>query len=159
MKYFQMSGLIDKDMVERFVIFYNQYHDQEVTIVLNTAGGGYFSAELIANMVNELNNVTLFVQGAYSAGFFILVHVKCKIILSKTTIGMWHYGKWVVELSDKGKPYYNEDVCILSNMPFHSRESRAIAKKVMNTKEYARFLKDEEVYFNTVRMKQIFNKK
>lgn len=159
MKYFQMNGLIDKEMAEQFGSFYNEHQDSAVTIVMNTGGGGYFQAELIANMINELKDVTIFVQAAYSAGFFILFHVKCKIILSKTARGMWHYGNWSISMSDKGKPYYHEDECILSNMPFHSRESRSIAKKTMNAKEYAKFLKDHDVYFNTVRMKEIFGSK
>lgn len=157
MKYFQMHGLIDKEMADQFTVFYNQYREEDVTIVLNTCGGGYFQAELITRMVNEFKNVTLLVQAAYSAGFYILFYAKCKIVLSRTARGMWHYGRWAIEMNDKGKPYYGEDVCVLTNLAAHSRESRMIAKKTMNHKEYRGFMKDENVYFNTARMKQIFN--
>lgn len=159
MKYFLMHGLIDKEMADQFTSFYNQYRDEESTIVLNTCGGGYFQAELIARMINECKNVTILVQAAYSAGFYILFYAKCKIVLSRTARGMWHYGRWAIEVNDKGKPYYHEDQCVLSNLAAHSRESRMIAKRTMNTKEYKKFMKDENVYFNTVRMKKIFNKK
>ncbi len=158
MKYFQMHGSIDHEMVDRFIPFYNQFKEDDVTIVLNTGGGGYFHAELLVKMINEMPKSTLFIQSAYSAGFMILFYAKCKIKLSKTCRGMWHYGKWAVDMNDKGKPYYNEDVCVLSNMASHSRESRRIAKKTMNVKEYTRFIKDADIYFNTARMKQIFSK-
>lgn len=159
MKYFHMHGLINKEMVDSFTDFYNQFHDDVVTIVLNTSGGGYFQAELIASMINQLKSVTIFVQAAYSAGYFIVFYSKCKVVLSKTARGMWHYGSWAVEINDKGKPYYEEDVCILSNLSAHNRESKNIAKTTMNKKEYTKFLKDENVYFNTTRMRQIFNHK
>lgn len=154
--YFQMSGLINMEMEEKFISFYNLNHDNQTTIILNTGGGGYFHAESLVKMINEMKDVTIFVQAASSAGFFLLYYTKCKLIISKTARAMWHFGRWEISMNDKGKAYYREDECVLSHFPFHSRESKRIARTTMNKKEYTQFLKDDDVYFNTKRMREIF---
>lgn len=156
MMYFQMNGEINAEMEHKLIDFANQVQDQPVIIILNTQGGGYFQAESIANIINGLKDVTIHVQAAYSAGFMILHKTKCKIKLSNTCRGMWHYGTWNVSINDKAKPAYYEDECILDCMPFHAKESRGIAKKHMNEKEFKKFLKDQNIYFTTKRMREIF---
>lgn len=154
--YFQMNGEINAMLEQRFIDFYNQNQDMPIKIILNTAGGGYYYAESMANMINELTDVKILVQAAYSAGFMLLYNTKCKLEISRTCRGMWHFGRWQIEMNDKGKPYFGEDVCVISNMPSHSKETKKIAKGTMNENEYRRFIKDDYIYFTTKRMREIF---
>lgn len=156
MKYFPMIGSIDQAMLERFIEFANNYEQEDWKIVLNTSGGSFFQSEMIINILNNHSNASIVVQGAYSAGFVIIMETICPKILSKTCRGMWHYGKWDLSYNDKAKPYYYEDECIIRNMPFHKKHSEKIAKKIMTPKEYKAFMEDKDVYFDTKRMKQIF---
>lgn len=157
MLYFQMNGQINADMEQRFIEFVNQHQDSDIMVILNTSGGGYFQAESISHIINEHKSVTIFIQAAYSAGFMLLYKTTCKVIISKTCRGMWHFGTWAISMNDKSKPAYHEDECILSCMPFHAKETKAIANKCMTKEEYKKFLKDDDIYFNTKRMRQIFS--
>lgn len=157
MKYFSMIGAMDTAMLERFIDFSNNNHQESWAIVLNTSGGGFWPTETMGKIINEHDkDVQVIVQGAYSSGFLLLNSIKRKIILSKTCRGMWHYGKWDLQYNDKGKPYYYDDECIIRNLPFHKRHSESLAKKVMTTKEFKHFKDDKDVYFDFKRMKQIF---
>lgn len=156
MKYFSMIGQIDQAMLERFIDFYNNNLDSEVCIIINTSGGSFFFSETIIRMINLHGNVTLIIQGAYSAGLYIACMSDCKKLLSKSCRGMWHYGRWEISYNDKNKPYYHEDECVIDNMVFHKRYTEKLAKKIMTVKEFKLFKKDHDIYFSFTRMKQIF---
>jgi hypothetical protein len=156
MKYFSMDGRIDKEMFEKFVVFYNENCLKECAITLRTIGGETYVSEAIVRMLNEMKNVTLIIQAAYSAGFEIAMYSKCKKVLSKTAKGMWHYGRADISVNVKNKPYYREDECTVSNLPIERKQGVRLAKKVMTGKEFKLFKKDYDIYFDFKRMKQIF---
>lgn len=156
MRYFPMIGSIDQAMLDRFTDFYNSNVDEKICIVLNTTGGGYFQAEAIIEMINKHGDASLLIQAAYSAGMIIALSANCYKTLSTSCRGMWHYGTWELTHDDKGKPAYNETECIIKNMPFHKHQSKARAKQIMTPKEYGKFLKDRDIFFEFKRMKQIF---
>ncbi len=156
MKYFLMNGHIDKEMLQRFVDFYNATVDEDTTIILETVGGGFRVSETIIHLINSKPNTTIIVLSALSAGMMILEGTTCKKILSKSCMGMWHYGKWEIDYNDKNKPYYHQDEATISNLPFHARDTMRVAKKIMTPKELKRFKNDYDIYFNAKRMREIF---
>lgn len=151
-----MIGSIDQAMLEKLIDFYNHNEDQEICIVLNTQGGSFFYSETIIEILNRHNNTSIIIQGAYSAGMKICLDTTCKKILSKSARGMWHFGRWDINFTDQLKPYYDEDKCIIKNMPIHNKFSKAVSKKIMTATEYKEFEKGNDVYFDFKRMKQIF---
>jgi len=156
MKYFSMDGRIDKDMVERFIIFYNDHCFSNCTIVMNTVGGDTYKSETIIHMINQMPKCTLLIMAAYSVGLEIAINVKCKKLLSKTAKGMWHYGRCDTSVNVKGKPYYHEDECLLRNLPIERKSAERIAKKIMTQKELKDFKEDKDIYFDYFRMREIF---
>lgn len=158
MKYFSMWGKMDEDMLRSFVDFSNAHANSmdKWRILLNTSGGSFFVTESIAKIISDRQNVEIVVQGAYSSGFMLLHLAKCRLLLSKGVRGMWHYGKWSIDLNDKGKPYYHDDAAIMSNLPIFRKLSEQIAKKSMTAAELKKFRADQDVYFSPQRMKQIF---
>jgi ATP-dependent protease ClpP protease subunit len=151
-----MIGLLDNEMLVKFVDFVNSNTDEAWTIIINSGGGNFLATETITRIVNLHKETEIIVQAAFSAGFLFLIETKCKKTLSRTCRGMWHYGRWSIEYNDKHKPYYYDDECIIRNLPFHKKHSQSLAKKIMNTTEYKDFLKDRDVYFDFKRMKEIF---
>lgn len=156
MKYFPMTERIDKEMLQKFISFYNENFSEPCSIILNTVGGHTIESEVIIHMINKMPDVTLVIQYVYSAGLEIAMNVKCKKILSKVARGMWHLGRVEMSINLKNKPYWTEDECIVRNLPIEKKSAFALAKKIMTAKEYAAFKKDQDVYFDFKRMKQIF---
>lgn len=152
-----MNGRIDKEMLERFVSFFNENQDQKCTLVLNSGGGDTVISETITHMIEQMVDVTLIINSVYSAAFEIAFYATCKKILSKTSKGMWHYPRAEITFNTKKEPYYHEDVCVLSNLPIENKSAEKLAKKVMTDKEFNKFKKDHDIYFNFNRMKQIFS--
>jgi len=156
MKYFSMNGQINKELFERFIPFYNEHSLSDCVIVLSTAGGDSYISETLIHMINEMPKAMLLIHAVYSAGFEIAYKVKCKKLLSKTAKGMWHYARADISLNTKGKPYYKEDDCVILNLPIEKKQQETFAKKIMTPKEYKQFSKDDDVYFDFKRMKEIF---
>lgn len=154
--YFFLTGQIDNDLLNRFIDFYNNNRGSLITVIIKTIGGDLKNSELIIEMINQNKNNTLHIISAFSAGMLIAVKCKCKKQLSKYSMGMWHYGKWDIEIGDKGKPYYKQDACITKEFPRHKKNADLFAKEIMTTKEFKKFKKDDDVYFGFKRMKQIF---
>lgn len=149
-------GAMNSEMLERLIDFSNNNPSDDWVIILNTSGGGFWPTESMAKIINDHKETTIIVQGAYSSGLMLLMMVRCKIILSKGCRGMWHYGKWSVDLNDAGKPYYYDDAAIVDNLPIFKRISDKIARKIMTKSEMTRFKNKHDVYFSPKRMTEIF---
>lgn len=156
MKFFNIDGSIDKELVDRFVEFYNANQSEECTISINTAGGKSYSMELLIFMINQMPKVTMIIINVYSAGFWIAIETTCKKMLSKDAKGMLHYPHTSVEINSKGDMIFLEDKCMKINMKREAKDSEKLAKRVMTEKEYKKFKENEDVYFGVKRLQEIF---
>lgn len=157
MKYFNINNPIDFELTEKFTTFYNQFSGEDCTAVLNTRGGDNYYAEILVHMMNQMPNLTMIIQAAYSSGLYLAMATSCKKILSRHAKGMWHYGRVEMTLSTNKKPYYNEDQCHFKNLQDNYLSDDLIAQLIMTEDEYRLFKKHEEIYFTLSRMQQIFS--
>lgn len=156
MKVFQIASTIDKEFLEKFILFFNENRELECLIIVNSGGGDGDAAEAIIYMINKMPNVTLFMQAAYSCAFELAWFAKCKKILSQTAKGMWHYSRLNMAINTKEKTYYSEDECMIRNLPIERKSIESVARKIMTAKEYKEFKENKDIYFDMQRMKQIF---
>jgi hypothetical protein len=156
MKYFLMDGRIDKELLEKFVSFFNNHSSDECTILLHSRGGDNYISEVVVGMISKMINVTLIISSVYSSGLYIAYQSKCKKVLSATAKGMWHYGRATIDFGTNSKPYYNEDECVVRNFSIEKKADESFARKIMTKAEYILYKKNEEIYFDMTRMKQIF---
>lgn len=152
-----MTDIMNEAMLEKFVVFFNQYQSQACTIILHTRGGQTYVTDAIVTMVNQMEDVTLIINAIYSAGFEFALRADCKKILAKTARGMWHLGRCDMSMAIDGKPFYDEDINHLKTFPIEYKLSCTLAKKIMTKDEFHKLkVKREEVWFDFKRMKQIF---
>ncbi len=158
MKYFSFDTEIDKVLFSRFVDFYNEHLDSPCTIVINSIGGDAHVMFTVLRMINGMKDVTLIIEVAYSAAFYIAYHCDCKKILSPLAKGMWHFSTSQITLNHNNKPTYWTDKCHIQNFPIEKKMFDELAKKIMNKKEFTAYKSDRDIYFPFSRMKEIFPK-
>lgn len=156
MKYFHLDAEIDKDLMNRFYEFCNQYENDEWTISLFTAGGATAAGKTIIHIINQRpEKVTLICHEAYSSGFDILYNSNCKKILAETCKGMVHLSATQMWMQSNNKPCYREDECVIRNWEY-STSFLKMVKKFLTVPELKDFKEGEDVYFTFKRMKEIF---
>jgi len=156
MKYFTMQTGINEELLDRFVVFFNEHRESPVTIIVHSRGGSMGIGETILHMISEMADVTLIIHSVYSSAFNICYSAECKKILSKSAKGMYHQPKASVEIAVDRSPYYHEDNCLYLNFKHEKKYSDSLAKEIMTKKEYELYVKRDEVWFDFNRMKQIF---
>ncbi len=158
MKYFSIDTLIDKELFGRFIDFYNNYAEEECTIVINSRGGDAYVMLSLTHMINTMPNVTIIIEAVYSAAFYIAYYCEAEKILSPVAKGMWHFGTAEITLNHNNKPTYWTDKCHIQNFPIEKKMFDELAKKIMNKKEFTAYKSDRDIYFPFSRMKEIFPK-
>jgi hypothetical protein len=156
MKYFNLSGTIDDSILTRFLDFYNQNNQDEITIVIDSGGGRVACSNVILSIVNDNPaKFTLLNIGSFSSAFCIFYYAKCKKLLSKGSIGMIHMAmvKDVI-VDERGKYPYPSDECNVKNAIAMS--DKRWCRKFMTEKEFSDYKKGKDVYFTFKRMKEIF---
>jgi ATP-dependent protease ClpP protease subunit len=157
MKYFHIDSKIDKDLLNKFFEFCNNNPDDEWTISLWTVGGQSTMADNILYAINKRpEKVTLICQEAYSGGFHIFYHAKCKKCISKSSKGMTHVSSMEMRMNSMQKPVYTEDECVIKNWQQSKKNEMQFAKNLLTKKEFKKYKKGDEVYFTFKRMKEIF---
>lgn len=156
MKYFHLDSSINKELMNRFYDFCNQYENDEWTISLFTIGGATAAGKTIIKIINgRPDKVTLICHEAYSSGFDIFYNSKCNKILTDTSKGMVHLSSVEMLMQANGKPCYSEDRCIIENWG-NSKSLLKMVKKFLTKKELKWLKRGEDVYLSFKRMKEIF---
>lgn len=158
MKYFLFDGGIENEDVASLIDFLNQ-NDGDVKVGLCSGGGSSGTARFLLDILNQnRHRITLCaVVGVYSAAFEIFYKFKGKKELTFGAKGMYHYGTIEVRISDAVKPAKGEDRCDFRNMKIYRKERDSFAKMFMNKEELKDFKRNEDIYFDFVRMKEIFS--
>lgn len=155
MKYFQLEGIINEELLTKFMDFCNNYLHEDCTVVINSSGGKNNLATVILDIINSnTSKFTLVSAGCYSAAFYIFYSAKCKRKIIKGSIGMYHksFAKDINVDSDS-KPVYYEDKCLIDN--FKDIDNSFILN-LLTPKEKKLFQKNDDVYFTFKRMTEIF---
>jgi hypothetical protein len=155
MKYFQLEGIINEELLNNFFHFLNTNPDECYTIVINSVGGKSTLSYFLLDVINQQQEkFTLVNTGAYSAAFFIFYFARCKKKLVHGSLGMYHkeYLRDISISSDK-QTRYNEDTCQYKNLNCIDEK---FVQDFMNKKELGLFNRSEDVFFTFERMKQIF---
>jgi len=155
MKYFQLEGTINEELVTRFMDFCNNNLSDDCTIVINSGGGKSTLAKVVLDIINSnADKITLISAGVYSAALYIFFFAKCKKKIVYGSLGMHHkeYLKDMYITSD-GKPKYYDDICQVKNLKT-LRDNFLF--KFMSKKEKSIYAKSDDVYFTFKRMTEIF---
>lgn len=156
MKYFQIEGIINNELLNKFIYFINQYETEKKTLILDSVGGKQHISRFLLNIINQnKDKFTLVLLGGYSAAFYIFYFAKCKKLLVKNAMGMIHYPyNKDISIDDRGKPVFSEDEYTLKN---NDKSQSDFVKEFMNASELRKFKQGKDVYFTFKRLKEIFN--
>lgn len=156
MKYFHIEGKIDRELLNKFLLFCNENGNEAWTIVINSVGGMSTVANCILYVINSrFKKCNLICLDAYSAAFYILYNAKCKKTIVKTAKGMYHLAAAEMYMSSNIKPSYTEDECIIKNWE-QDKTDLGFAKKFMTPSEFKKFKQGSDIYFTFKRMCEIF---
>lgn len=154
MKYFHLNGIINEELFDKFITFYNET-TEDYKVVINSRGGKSALADIIRNMIEESPvKVTLISAGCFSSAFELFYKCSGDKIICEGTTGMYHmpYIK-DVSLGINNRPSWEEDICNVSNFDISTVD---FIKEFITTKELKKFHKNEDVFFTFKRMKEIF---
>ena len=156
MKYFHLNGIINEELLEKFIEFRNENESEEWTIVSNSGGGKSNLAQVILYEINNRTIRTVLVSvGIYSASFVIFYFAKCEKKITEGSIGMIHLRANDISIQSHGKPQFSEDACVVKNHK-ETREIDSFVEEFMTKDEVKRYRKGDDVYFTFKRMKEIF---
>lgn len=155
MKYFHLNGIIDEELLDKFIQFSNENESEDWTIVLNSGGGKQNLSQVILDIINNGKQVTLISTGIYSSSFVIFYFAKCQKKLTVGSIGMIHLRSNSIKMQSHGKPEYTEDECVVSNWKV-TKEIDSFVEAFMTKAELKDFRRGNDVFFNFKRMKEIF---
>lgn len=155
MKYFHLEGIINEDLLNKFIDFWNENQSEECTIIINSGGGKSSLTFFILDVINKNHDkITLVSCGCFSAAFYLFYKARCKKILTYGTTGMYHlpYIK-DVNLNIHNDPVYTSDKCDIKNM---KSSDESFIKEFMKKKEIKAFNRGDDVYFTFKRLRKIF---
>lgn len=150
-----INGELTVEVVNKFINDVNNFKDEKLHIYINSIGGEISHAEVIKDIISNLEDVTLIASGdLFSAAFDIFFMSKCKekIILPKT-YGMVHYTSILVEIDESLSPRAEQPKFILNEFKKHKKETINILKKIgLTKKELSIIKKGKDCYFDTKRL-------
>lgn len=157
-----LNGTIDSEQVDKLIEAVNKHQKkkyiEKITIYFRSEGG---DTEAMTALVSIINNnkdiINLIGYGIlYSSGFLIFFSSKCERSLLPGTVGMCHYTRVGVEISDNSKGYYSGDK---ANQIWIKEQNKWTVKFCielgMTVKEISLIKKTEEVYFQTPRLQEL----
>lgn len=155
MKYFQLEGTINEELLTKFMDFCNNNLSEDCTIVINSGGGKCNISTVILNIINaHSDKITLVSAGVYSAAFYIFYFAKCKRKIVYGSLGM-HHKDYIndISINPSGTPKFKEDVCQVENI---KSIGDRFTNKFLSKEEKEKYKKSEDVYFTFKRMTEIF---
>lgn len=155
MKYFHLNGIINEELLDKFIQFRNENEFEEWTIVLNSGGGKSNLTQVILYEINSRPQTVLISTGIYSASFVIFYFAKCIKKITEGSIGMVHLRANDIRIQSHGKPEFSEDECIVKNHK-ETRDIDYAVEAFMTKSEIRRYRKGGDIYFTFKRMKEIF---
>ena len=156
MKYFHLNGIIDEDLLDKFIEFANENESEDWTIILNSGGGKQNLSQVILYEINRRKEkVVLISTGIYSSSFVIFYFAKCQKKMTAGSIGMIHLRSSEIRMQSNGKPEYAEGICVMSNWKV-SDEIDSFVEAFLIKAELKEYRRGNDVYFNFKRMKEIF---
>lgn len=156
--YFQ--GFINEDSVSKFILEFNKLNfNNLITVYLNSEGGLISNANILKDILSINGNVISLVASGniLSCAFdlFFDSNVLQKRILP-FTIGMTHQGGADIRKSSDGKVYGDLDNAIMEQLKFHHADDKKLLKSLgITDKELNDYIKGEDVFFKTKRLKQM----
>lgn len=155
MKFFQLAGQINTDLLDSFIEFINENEDQKKTVILRSDGGYDLVAKALTYVINSnKENCFLIANCVLSAAFSIFYKAECKKAIIMSSMGMIHRSYNKIEFNSDGKPTYKEGEVMLKNW----KENNGFEDDYpfMTKQEKNFFEKGDDVYFTFNRMKEIF---
>jgi ATP-dependent protease ClpP protease subunit len=113
-----LSGEVDEQMVDNLLNFVKNLDEGPIFIYLYSPGGDVACGNVILDVINKLENVTLIASGfIYSSAFDVFFFSNCqhKIIL-EGTVGMTHFKRSTFDINENGQPNSHEAKFALSNI-------------------------------------------
>lgn len=157
MKYYlHADGINDRSVMD--TINFIQNNEGELTIGLNSDGGGTSYAAFLLQCLNEnRDRITLIaLTGVFSAAFRVFYDFAGKKKMSHSCRGMYHYATQDVRMCAKVRPDGPDNEGIVSALKSDKLANDAFVEKFMTPAELKKFRKNWDVYFDFERMKQIF---
>ena len=95
MKYFNIDGQIDTELVDRFALFLNENSAENICIFLDSPGGWFCSARIMCTIINaDKSRFSLIASHTVmSAAFWLFYEAKCKREILSGTVGMYHIAR------------------------------------------------------------------
>lgn len=155
MKYFNIEAGLSPELLERFMDFYNNNQEGDITIVVNSGGGKEFIADVIAEIINnDKDRFTFMAVACYSSAFKLLYNVKCNRVMVNGCMGMMHKSYIDDIVVNSTRDYsYSKDICAVKTMV---DIAPVFFKDFMTPKEIKKYNKGDDVFFTFNRMKEIF---
>lgn len=155
-----INGSIDSDTVSTFFTEFNKFPVDEQLLIYITSDGGYSAVgDTITNLINKnANRITLIASGFIeSAAFNIFFFSKCKREILLDTVGMVHYARCSIEITQNGKPYTDGGKMDLHELKRSAPSTFERLKREigLNTKELKLIKEGEDCYFSYPRLKQL----
>lgn len=158
MVYFFFNDQTKYKSFSRLLEFINDLDtDVPVTIFLQSDGGECEVARMLLHVLNQQpDRFTLIAGSISSSAFYLFYHARCKRMMLRHCIGMFHYGYQDVEMNDQARPASPAAKALLNNALSYELEGKEMSEKFMNETERRCFERGEEVFFIFTRMKEIF---
>lgn len=154
-----LSGDVDYEMLNSLVKSYNGLGKDEVLDIYFTSDGGLCSVcEALIYFINKYSEfVTItFYGGLFSAAMLLFLSVKCKRILLKDTIGMFHLSSQEMTISEGGKPSNDYDIFYMKEMKkSRIRTAEFLKTTKLNEKEISLIKKGKDCFFSYERMQEL----
>lgn len=157
MTYFIFDKPFNEEHSRTFLDFLHVPGD--ITIGINSGGGNVATSRLCIDALNaNKDRVTLVcLAGVYSAAFELFYRFEGKRKLTVGCKGMYHLSYEEICIASNSKPISGEGDCMQRIRAYtYERETR-FAKTFMTKPELKGLSRNEDVFFDFDRMKQIFS--
>jgi len=163
-QFLNINGRIDNDVLNTLIELRNSLNsDDLIGIYLNSDGGSFEVMEAMIHHINLLKSrVEIFAYGRIcSAAFELFYSVTCKRHLIGGVVGMYHQSSSQVTINEQGKPEYYADIAKINYMKGYMKENTAaMCNSIgMSSKDKAKILKGQEVYFDNKQLQSFLNHK
>jgi hypothetical protein len=162
MKTINIKEAITNDTVDKLVSFFNEHEKQNITILLNSAGGEVPAMDALLSLINKrANSITLLAYGEVSsAAFFLFFNAKCKKDIIGDCLGMFHLSYGSYDIDSRGRPVFKPDkASMLRSKNFtHNRTIELCKSLSMTRSQISKIEKGDDVWFQPDRLKQFLTK-
>ncbi len=150
MKRYIFNGHIDKESVEKFILFVDTNPGENIMIYLTSAGGEEAGMIVMLDIINhEPERFEIYaIERIFSCAFELFFRAKCKRRLAPATLGMLHMSTCEMKMMANGEPSYDADKAMLKADRFRNADLTALCAEIgISEKDYQEIMKGEDVYF------------